>query len=66
MLVSVHYKPKAGKSGKEMNQQFHDYVDVLQTCHSCIKIATLNDNILEEEAATTSKSICNENCLSRV
>ena len=53
---SVRYKPKAGKSGEEMKQQFLEIVDILQTCHCCVKVATSNDHILEKEATTICKS----------
>ena len=59
MPVSVRYKPKAGKSREEMKQQFLNEVDVLQMCHSCIKIATSNYHILEKEAAAIYNSLCN-------
>lgn len=58
MPVSVRYMPKTGKSGEEMKQQFLDKVDVLQTCHSCVKVATSKEHILEKEA----KTICNSHC----
>lgn len=47
--VSVRYKPKAGKSGEEMKQQFLEEGDIVQTCHCCVKVATSNDHILEKE-----------------
>ena len=59
MPISVRYKPKAGKSREKMKQQFLDYVDILQTCHCCVKVATSNDHILEKEATTICKSQCN-------
>ena len=59
MPVSVRYEPKAGKSREEMKQLFLNEVDVLQTCHSCIKVVTSNDHILEKEAAAICNSLCN-------
>ena len=59
MPISVCYKPKAGKSGEEMKQQFLEDVDILQTCHCCENVATSNDYILEKEATTICKSQCN-------
>lgn len=58
MPVSVRYKPKAGKSGEEMKQQFLEEVDIVQTCHCCVKVATSNDHILEKEGT----AICNSHC----
>ena len=63
MPVGVRYKPKAGKTGEEMKQQFLEEVDILQTCHCCVKAASSNDHILEKEAMAICRSHC-DTCIS--
>ena len=58
MPVCVRYMPKTGKSGEEMKQQFLDKVDVIQTCHHCVKLAASSEHVLEKEATV----ICNSYC----
>jgi len=58
MPVSVTYKPKAGKTGEEMKEQFLNEVDLLQTCHCCIKAVASSQHILDKPATATCKSAC--------
>jgi len=58
MPVCVRYMPKTGKSGEEMKQQVLDEVDVIQTCHHCVKLAASSEHVLGKEATV----ICNSYC----
>lgn len=58
MPVSVTYKPKAGKTGEEMKEQFLNEVELLQTCHCCIKAAVTSRHILDKPATAICKSAC--------
>lgn len=62
MPVSVDYKPKAGKTGEEMKEQFLKQVAMIQTCHNCIKAATSSELILNEEVINICQSKC-ETCV---
>ena len=56
--VGVTYKPKAGKTGGEMKEQFLNEVEVLQTCHCCIRSAASSQHILDKPAIMICKSTC--------
>ena len=58
MPFSVTYKPKAGKTGGEMKEQFLNEVEVLQTCHCCIKAAASSRHIIDKPATAICKSAC--------
>lgn len=58
MPVSVTYKTKAGKTGEQMKEQFLNEVELLQTCHCCIKAAVLSQHILDKPATAICKSVC--------
>jgi hypothetical protein len=58
MPVGVTYKPKAGKTGWDMKKQFVNKVDVVQTCHCCIKSADSTRHILDNAATMVCKSAC--------
>ena len=58
MPVSVTYQPKAGKTGGEMKEQFLSEVEVLQTCHCCIKAAASSWHIIDKPATAICKSAC--------
>ena len=58
MPASVTYKTKVGKTGREMKEQFLNEVEVLQTCHCCIKAAALSRHIIDKPATTICKSEC--------
>ena len=49
MPVSADYKPKAGKTGEEMKEEFLNQVEIIQTFHNCIKAATLPEPIINKE-----------------
>lgn len=58
MPVSVTYKTKAGKTGEQMKEQFLNEVELLQTCHCCIKAAVSSQHILDKPATAICKSVC--------
>lgn len=58
MPVSVTYKPKAGKTGEEMKEQFLNEVELLWTCHCCIKAAASSQRIIDKPATAICKSAC--------
>jgi hypothetical protein len=58
MPVGVTYKPKAGKTGGDMKEQFLNEVNIVQTCHCCIKSAASTQHILDNAATTVCKSAC--------
>lgn len=62
MPLSVDYKPKAGKAGEEMKEQFLNQVEIIQTCHNCIKAATSSELIIDKEAINICQSKC-ETCV---
>ena len=57
MPVSARYTPKSGKGGEKMKRWFLEEVEVLQTCHSCVKAAASKEHILEREATAICSSI---------
>lgn len=45
-----------------MKKQFLDEVDVIQTCHHCVKVAASSEHVLEKDATVTCNSCC-ETCI---
>ena len=58
MPVAVTYKSKAGKTGIDMKEQFLKEVEIVQTCHCCIKSADSSQHILDSAATMICKSTC--------
>lgn len=58
MPVSVTYKPKAGKTGEEIKEQFLNEVELLQTCHCCIKAVASTRHILDKPSTAICESAC--------
>ena len=56
MPVAVTYKSKAGKTGVDMKEQFLNEVEVVQTCHRCIKLADSLQQILHSAVTMICKS----------
>lgn len=60
--VSVNYKPKAGKTGENIRDQWLDEVNVVQTCITCLGRSISQDHIIGKEQVQHCRSTCNE-CL---
>ena len=58
MPVAVTYKSKAGKTGVDMKEQFLNEVEVVQTCHHCIKLGDSSQHILHSAVTMICKSSC--------